>query len=63
MFKFQVTFSSSRYLAVTQFEESEARHAFPCYDEPEFKAEFILTLVHGKYYVAVSNTEGTTAEK
>lgn len=49
-------------MAVTQFEETEARRAFPCFDEPEFKAEFTLNLIHSSTYVAVSNTEGIVTD-
>ena len=42
-------------LAVTQFEATHARRAFPCFDEPEFKAAFGITVVVGKDEVAVSN--------
>lgn len=52
-----------RYLAVTQFEESNARTAFPCYDEPEYKTEFTLTVHHGSTYNAISNTAGTKVDK
>ncbi|MBS3810194.1 MAG: M1 family metallopeptidase, partial [Desulfobacterales bacterium] len=42
-------------IAVTQFQESDARRAFPCMDHPRFKAEFELNLVIEKNLTAVSN--------
>lgn len=42
-------------MATTQFEATDARAAFPCFDEPEFKSNFIVTLVHEKGYKALSN--------
>ena len=42
-------------MATTQFEATDARAAFPCFDEPEFKSQFIVTLVHEKDYKALSN--------
>jgi len=41
--------------AATQFEAADARRAFPCFDEPEFKARFALTLVIPPAMIAVSN--------
>jgi puromycin-sensitive aminopeptidase len=45
-----------RAIATTQFEATDARRAFPCWDEPEFKAVFALTLVVNSDLLAVSNT-------
>ncbi len=42
-------------LAVTQFEESAARMAFPCFDHPSQKATFDITLVVREGDVAISN--------
>ncbi len=47
---------NSETLAVTQFEATDARRAFPCWDEPDFKAVFATTLVVAPQLTAVSNT-------
>jgi puromycin-sensitive aminopeptidase len=44
----------ARY-AATQFEAADARRAFPCFDEPEFKARFALTLNVPSNLVAIAN--------
>jgi puromycin-sensitive aminopeptidase len=43
-------------IAVTQFEATDARRAFPCWDEPAFKAVFQATLVIEEGLTAISNT-------
>jgi puromycin-sensitive aminopeptidase len=43
-------------LAATQFEATDARRAFPCWDEPDCKAVFATTLVIDPHLTAVSNT-------
>ena len=42
-------------IATTQFEATDARRAFPCWDEPDFKASFGVTLVVPEGLTAVSN--------
>ena len=46
----------TRHLAATQFEATDARRAFPCWDEPTLKAKFQVQLVIPDGLVAVSNT-------
>src|SRR5260370_1603039 len=42
-------------IAATQFEATDARRGFPCWDEPAFKAVFGVTLVVADNLAAVSN--------
>jgi len=49
------------YMAVTQFEESDARRAFPCMDHPASKATFDITIDIEPHLVAISN--GAVKEK
>ncbi|MBA3609723.1 MAG: M1 family peptidase, partial [Chthoniobacterales bacterium] len=39
----------------TQFEPTDARRMFPCWDEPSFRAKFQLTAVVPENFLAVSN--------
>lgn len=47
-------------MAATQFEATDARRAFPCWDEPDFKAVFTTTLVIDPHHTAISNTSVTS---
>ncbi len=47
---------ATRVMAATQFEATDARRAFPCWDEPDCKAVFAATLVIDPTLTAVSNT-------
>ena len=42
-------------IATTQFEPADARRAFPCWDEPDFKATFAVTLVTDERLSVISN--------
>ena len=45
------------HIAVTQFQESDARRAFPCFDHPAQKAVFIVEMLIDKNLTAISNTD------
>lgn len=44
-----------RWFVMTQFEPTYARRAFPCYDEPAYKAEFKISVVKQRHQIALSN--------
>jgi puromycin-sensitive aminopeptidase len=46
---------NEQVIATTQMQSTDCRRAFPCWDEPDFKAVFAITLVVDHELIAVSN--------
>jgi len=42
-------------VAATQMQSTDCRRAFPCFDEPDFKAVFATTLIASPDHLAISN--------
>jgi aminopeptidase N len=53
---------STRHIAVTQFQESDARRALPCMDHPMYKATFDIEIITPPGLTAISNNAVTTQE-
>jgi len=53
----------TKYLATTQFEAADARRAFPCWDVPDAKAAFEISLICEKDMDAISNMPQISRKK
>ncbi|ESK92997.1 leucyl aminopeptidase [Moniliophthora roreri MCA 2997] len=45
----------TKYYALTQFEPVDARRAFPCWDEPQIKSTYAITLISKVNTTSISN--------
>lgn len=54
---YETSAGEKRWLATTHFEATDARAAFPCFDEPHLKANFSLAMVRDPHYISLFNTE------
>ncbi|XP_071652134.1 uncharacterized protein [Temnothorax longispinosus] len=52
-----------KWLAATQFQTTHARHAFPCFDEPSFKAKFTIRIARDDKYKCLSNMKLEKSER
>ncbi|XP_077988862.1 endoplasmic reticulum aminopeptidase 1-like [Glandiceps talaboti] len=51
-----------RFIATTQFEPTAARKAFPCFDEPDMKSHFALTMIRDKDHKTLFNMPLDTSQ-
>lgn len=51
----EILSSIFRYVAATHFEPTFARSAFPCFDEPQFKARFKVSIYRDRFHIALCN--------
>lgn len=54
---FKADDGSTTYMATTQMEPTDARRAFPCFDEPALKAKFTVTLIADDKMTCLSNMD------
>jgi aminopeptidase 2 len=60
---FKAADGSTTYMATTQMEPTDARRAFPCFDEPALKAKFSVTLIADEKMTCLSNMDVASEKK
>jgi puromycin-sensitive aminopeptidase len=59
---YTATDGSQQTIATTQFQSTDARRCFPCWDEPAYKAVFTTTLIVAAEHLAITNTNPVSEE-
>jgi aminopeptidase 2 len=54
---YKMSNGETKYIASTQMEPTDARRAFPCFDEPALKAKYNVTLVADKSMACLGNMD------
>jgi aminopeptidase 2 len=54
---------SDKFMATTQMEPTDARRAFPCFDEPALKAKFTITLIADDKLTCLSNMDAVSEKE
>merc|ERR1712136_561713 len=49
-------------IATSQMQTEGARRTFPCFDEPEYKARFEITMIYQDPYIPVTNMPEVSIE-
>ncbi|XP_071800497.1 aminopeptidase N-like [Asterias amurensis] len=53
--KYEANHGKTKYVVASFLSPNGARLVFPCFDEPSFKANYTITIVHEQGYTALSN--------
>jgi aminopeptidase 2 len=54
---------ATKFMATTQMEPTDARRAFPCFDEPALKSKFTITLIADKGMTCLSNMDSVSEDE